>query len=509
VLFFLGIYLEIPVKVLVCLAIVPIVVIFLPRKVQSWVWVCLTGVILGVSIWVMLPEMNSQNWSAYQYDNELDEILVTHSVPDANNAALIYYEVLAEYDETIFYFNYPDKAIQRQTLELPWDPNEYPQLAMRISIFDSGLERLITATQMAECRFEVPATLAGMKPQLKRLNQLKGWTRLMIRTGNRDLFLGNETAAVEKYLACLSLSQHLYQQKTLFGQSAAFDIELLATRALEQYIVSHCAEEQTLKQIEDAMSGLNTHWARCWPEILKREKLITKNVAALLYEVNTNGKTRMSRNVINDLIVGLGYRPQRIFVEQEQMSKVGTVALWFILPFSPEKLAEVIDERYDHYSVQIQKGEKLLRIPLRKIWILGMNYKSAVDWAAMQQVGYFWALDGQYRRHRSLVSVIHIFGALKRYHLAHDRWPESLDELDIENSHYRFDYVNDKPFAYQRTEDSFKLYSLGPNGIDDGGVNDKDKNADDIVFWPRMNFTETLDLIDEPEAIIDPSEQAK
>ena len=116
---------------------------------------------------------------------------------------------------------------------------------------------------------------------------------------------------------------------------------------------------------------------------------------------------------------------------------------------------------------------------------MGLNFQSVVDWLAMQRVGYFWALDGQYRRHEALVSRIHIFTAIKRYYLAHNVWPDSLEQVEIDTPYMLIDPVHGKPFVYQKTEESFRLYSLGTNGIDDNGQNIPVENKDDIVFWPR------------------------
>jgi hypothetical protein len=73
---------------------------------------------------------------------------------------------------------------------------------------------------------------------------------------------------------------------------------------------------------------------------------------------------------------------------------------------------------------------------------------------------------------QSTLQMALIACALERYHLAHGRFPETLDELTpryiatVPN-----DLMSGQPFHYRRTEDGwFLLYSVGPNGRDDGGV---------------------------------------
>lgn len=73
--------------------------------------------------------------------------------------------------------------------------------------------------------------------------------------------------------------------------------------------------------------------------------------------------------------------------------------------------------------------------------------------------------------------------AAERFRLAHGRLPVSIDEL---NRHQPaldvVDRFNGETLRYVPDEDrhGYTLYSLGPNGVDDGGLDDR--NAGDIVF---------------------------
>ncbi|MHC4643656.1 MAG: hypothetical protein ACYS32_18595, partial [Planctomycetota bacterium] len=54
------------------------------------------------------------------------------------------------------------------------------------------------------------------------------------------------------------------------------------------------------------------------------------------------------------------------------------------------------------------------------------------------------------------------------------------------------DHFVDKPLSYKKTEDNFILYSVGPNGTDEGGEYSRDskgriqnwRDNGDAVFWP-------------------------
>jgi hypothetical protein len=495
VLFFVGLYFKLPPKALACIAIIPLVGIFVPKKIQPWVWGGLTVLLLSVWGWVHLPEQGSRQWRPYQYDGELAKIERVHLPDGIENAADRYEQVFDTYGEAIFFFAFNDEHMRQSTLAGPWSPEAYPALSAWISGFDSAIDQLVEASNMNPCHFAIPVDLASMKPQLLRINQFKGWTQLLIRSANRDLSTGRGRHALEKLMTIPRMAQHLYQQQTLFDQAGAFHMELMGTRALEVFIIDHCDDPDILAQIEQAFGQLDPHWAGNWPDILLREKLTAKNLAGLMYEINDSGSVRISHNAMMALQAGLGYRPQRLFLNQPIMNRLAVIGLWMALPSNPQRLAAVIDERFDHYSLLVQKGQQLPRYSLKYVWVKGLNAQSVIDWLAMQQVGYYWALDGQFQRHLAIVNQIRIFAALKRYYLQHQRWPQRLEELDIDNAgDVLTDPLCGKPFVYELTGQQFRLYSRGVNGADDDGVNVPKENKDDILLWPRNQFDNNGDI---------------
>jgi hypothetical protein len=72
---------------------------------------------------------------------------------------------------------------------------------------------------------------------------------------------------------------------------------------------------------------------------------------------------------------------------------------------------------------------------------------------------------------------------LKAYRQQHGTYPDSLDVFG--DAEMVFDPFTGDRFAYHRDGDDFTLYSLGGNGVDDGGVHDRAGDTNDILFWPR------------------------
>ncbi|MFO1461219.1 MAG: hypothetical protein U1G08_17680 [Verrucomicrobiota bacterium] len=76
--------------------------------------------------------------------------------------------------------------------------------------------------------------------------------------------------------------------------------------------------------------------------------------------------------------------------------------------------------------------------------------------------------------------------ALERYRLQHHKYPETLEALSPTFlTAVPKDPCTAKAFQYRRTDpDHFVLYSLGPNGRDDGGTFNTDESKADWV-WPQ------------------------
>lgn len=94
--------------------------------------------------------------------------------------------------------------------------------------------------------------------------------------------------------------------------------------------------------------------------------------------------------------------------------------------------------------------------------------------------------DSQILRDEVLVSVY-----LERYYLKHKEYPENLEQLVPEYvAEVPVDRYDGEPLRYQRLgKASYRLYSVGPNLKDDGGVRgqDKDQKDGDLVWEVGVN----------------------
>jgi hypothetical protein len=89
------------------------------------------------------------------------------------------------------------------------------------------------------------------------------------------------------------------------------------------------------------------------------------------------------------------------------------------------------------------------------------------------------------------LELTRLAAALAVHRAEHGAYPESLDEL-VPGVIERLpaDRISGKPFVYKRGAEGFLLYGVGPNGIDEGGSNER----------YRVLKGQEIDLLDELEA---------
>jgi hypothetical protein len=113
----------------------------------------------------------------------------------------------------------------------------------------------------------------------------------------------------------------------------------------------------------------------------------------------------------------------------------------------------------------------------------------------------------RYHKTRAQTEALVTILAILRFNIAKGYLPEKLDEL-ISNGYLKAvpsDPYSSGPLVYKRTEDNFKIYSVGEDFSDDGGVievvNTSRKmpgfrgttiiphvHSPDIVYWPFEEF---------------------
>ena len=120
------------------------------------------------------------------------------------------------------------------------------------------------------------------------------------------------------------------------------------------------------------------------------------------------------------------------------------------------------------------------------------------EWTLRERLRNWWLTRGEktdeeiiqlfYRRLLSVRRGTRLLVALRRYHNANGRWPDSLDEIrTFVPDQALIDPFTEQTLVYKKEADGqFVLYSKGPNGRDDNGV--RGGKADDYRIWPRYGI---------------------
>jgi hypothetical protein len=113
---------------------------------------------------------------------------------------------------------------------------------------------------------------------------------------------------------------------------------------------------------------------------------------------------------------------------------------------------------------------------------------------SLERLRYWWYWHGsrdrahkQYLRLLTCRRGIRILIELRHYKNQTGHWPESLDQIkQFVPAEVLVDPHNESAnggFVYKLTDDGFKLYSKGQNGVDEDGQH-KDEGPDDWPIWP-------------------------
>jgi hypothetical protein len=498
-----GIFVQAPWKVIVLIAIFLAAATILPRRRRKWFWAGVGVVVLAVIVWIFLPSDN-EGWRPYTFDKELAELQARYAVPDSENAAIIYNQILEtwkqkEPNEP----NLPDRWFNLVSRG-PWLGKDQPEIAAYIQYHQDTIEQLLQASRLKQCSFPIIADSFVLGEQMERISTMRPWAYLLIAAGNNNMAEGGTNEAVEKYLAVLRMSRHLSRQTSAIEMLVGIAIEALGFGGANNFVVWADANEPCLGKLEQAVSEIKHDFNSDLQGFIDSDKLMFKNMlGGLFYEVNSKGKVRFSHDPLarireqtkeqftdvttDDGAIFSGYWFKILF-------KSYTILYWFYVPATPEELGRIIDESYEkHYLMtkpdfdwSKEKQNELTDYIFR----LKLNLGYLAKEMARINSGVYIRFHDIYLRALSNQRATLLIIALRRYKNTNGRWPEKLDDVALLAPAEIFvDPVNGDSFVYKRTDENFTLYSKGKNNIDEGGEHKnnwpKEDSPDDQLIWPR------------------------
>jgi hypothetical protein len=482
-----------PWKVTTLLVIILAACTVLPRPARKWFWAGVGVVILALIVWVFLPESDS-DWRAYTFDEESAALEAKRAIPDEENAARIYNELLDSYDSNSFYLGLAENEVEKIPMREPWLSDEHPQIAAWVEGHQTTISMLLNAATMEKCRFPINANLVSFDYTMDRTSRMRKWAYLLRSAANNDIAEGRKGEALEKYVAVLQMGKHQRQQPSIIDFLAGVALESLAIGEFKRFIITDSTTDEHLIVIEKALKAIKYDWSTDFPRFLEHDKLIHKNLWGMLYGVNPEGKIRLMRGFTKTIMAQLP-EDMKDAIEGEtalaywrgRLMKGHTILAWFYMPSSPQRAGEIIDAAYERFDAMAKPDFDWKREPRRfSLTSVKLNYRGMVDLLVRVMEPAYDKIHNVYLQVKARDKRgSQIIVALRRYKNENGQWPETLDELrDFALEEIFIDPINGGSFVYKLTDDGFALYSKGKNSVDDGAERDDETGADDWLIWP-------------------------
>lgn len=270
-----SIIFQAPWKVITLLAVIFLACTILPKPYRKYFWLSVAGIVIALFIWVFLPD-ETKGWRPYTFDEELAALETKRAIPDSENAAIIYNQLLEDYNKAALEPNFADPNLEDLIRKEPWLSKDYPEAARWIQKHKSTIAKLIKASEIEQCRFPINADIMSFD-MIEKLGSMRRWANLLISAANNDIAEGRTEEGLEKYIAVLKMGKHIYQQPVMIDLLAGIGIEMLSTNNLTRFIITGDATEDHINLIEKALAEIKHDWGYDLPRILDCEKLLAKS----------------------------------------------------------------------------------------------------------------------------------------------------------------------------------------------------------------------------------------
>jgi hypothetical protein len=204
-------------------------------------------------------------------DEQLAAIEAARAIPDAENAAIIYNQLMENYDESEFQPDSLSTEVRRQ----PWLSKDYPEGAEWLKDMQETISTLLEASKKEKCRFPLTGP-KQIEVQMDRISAMRRWTRLLISAANNDIAECRIDAGIQKYRSVIKMANHLCQQPVLLDYMVGVACEDLALSCMKTFIFEDDVSEKHLKTIEAAIPQTKDSWAEVSSKIIEFESLFER-----------------------------------------------------------------------------------------------------------------------------------------------------------------------------------------------------------------------------------------
>jgi hypothetical protein len=249
------------------------------QRMAKWIWfVAIAIVIVAIGCYFLSKAglLDFQN-----VDEQLAAIEAARAIPDTENAAIIYYQLLEDYDESLLSPDFMDDDLDYLTLREPWLSKDYPELVEWLEDRQDTISKLLQASKMEKCRFPIITDIQLMSGQVEHLSAMRRWAFLLIRAANNDFAEGRIDAGIQKCNCLIQMGKHLCQQPVLLDYLVGIPLEALALNGMKTLILEGDVTEAHLKTIEAIPLLTKNNWTEISSKILEFETLYERKSIGL------------------------------------------------------------------------------------------------------------------------------------------------------------------------------------------------------------------------------------
>ena len=213
----------------------------------------------------------------HSVDEQLAAIEAARAIPDAENAAIIYNQLMENYDESEF----PPDSLSIEVRRQPWLSKDYPEGAEWLKGMQETMSTLLEASKKEKCSFPLTGP-KQIEVQMDRISAMRRWTRLLISAANNDIAEGRIDAGIQKYRSVIKMANHLCQQPVLLDYLVGGACEDLVLSCMKTFIVEGDVAEEHLKNVEATIPQTQDNWAEVSSKIIEFESLYERKNVGLL-----------------------------------------------------------------------------------------------------------------------------------------------------------------------------------------------------------------------------------
>jgi len=403
------------------------------------------------------------------------------------NAALLYEQAIKRYEKSsdeiseLLGTKYNEATPEQKKLIAKWlDDNE--------EIFDL----VITGTQKPYYwrRYETGQNTSRMMAVLvPNLSEFRSLVRLLVWRARLRAEQGRYEDAFGDIKSCYRLGQHIKGDNTfLIEQLVGISIEALATQTLRdilsRYEIDSIALTALQKDLEQIIAGED------FAISFEAEKLSMYDVIQRCFTEDRLGGGHLCLQEFKQIAPFIGFGCFEDIIEGREWTT--PLHILFTHP-NKQETREMVDRYYAFWNKMAHKTPAQIRAEeidtkkesleiikgniLLEFFAPALNRANEISWRARTNT-------------QSLIAIL----SLLRHRLDKGAYPDDLNELLTAGylKKVPIDLYSDKPLVYKKTDDSFILYSVGPNFKDDGGQISLDSTSraktwadeGDAVFWP-------------------------